>query len=282
VQSEYSNDLVPEQGTWVYDAPVHKLCPEDVWMPRHLIATRATIFLASEEAEDVEALAQIPLREVSRIRNALRSVPVDEAAALALPLPPLRQEACTLQEGANMTLGIETRPDGLCAGRRFILRAASEEARDALETALVTLVGEALRREMPVPALVDRCRITALRLYNRKESRALVALLIFLSFVCDALEAQMLPQAADRQMLLDEQTLASRAKTFKALEIAFTCMFTVVCCCANTNCVDLFCTCPYVALMVCRSSFGICSQTGGDPSSQTAGVCSTPLSCLCR
>ena len=207
-----------------------------------MIATRSTLYLASERQEGVDALVRIPLTDIAILRgegsqapkdNGLSS-PVASKAGSFVSRPGsgtflYAQDGASSQtrDEADRTLTIETRPDGHSAGRRFILRTTTAQDGEDLEIAVGRLVREALLRSSPTPPLISRLRTGALRMYNRKEVRGLIALLIFGSFVSDALEAQMLPRAADRLALLEEEEIIARQQTFKALEIIFTILFSM-------------------------------------------------------
>jgi hypothetical protein len=213
-------------------------------MSRHLIATRSTLYLASERQEGVDALVRIPLTDVAILRGEESQAPKDNGLSSPVASSALGKAGSFLsrpgtflyaQDGASSqtgdepdrTLTIETSTDGHSAGRRFILRTTTAQDREDLEVAVGRLVREAVLRNSPTPSLTSRLRTGALRIYNRKEVRGLIAVLIFGSFVSDALEAQMLPKAADRLALLEEEEIFAREQTFKALEIIFTILFSV-------------------------------------------------------
>ena len=83
-----------------------------------------------------------------------------------------------------------------------------------------------MERTQVKPALWIRLRIFALQLYYTPFIRWLTAALILGSFLCDALQTQMIPKAADRLELYDDDTIRVREDLFNKFELAFTIIFT--------------------------------------------------------
>jgi len=110
-----------------------------------------------------------------------------------LPCAPrarIRFFACLLTPAKHISTSLSI----TCRGRCFFLRYQTNNDRDEFEMILCKLVSEELKRTQSQPSLWLRARTIALEMYLSTVIRQLTALLIFGSFVCDALQTQLIPR----------------------------------------------------------------------------------------